>query len=372
LQARLNLHFAGVVPFGDMSGEAPKTPPSSNQPFPKSPANLPGFGTPRKEAPPKKATSVFLWVPLITPDSDDAPNVIIDFMRQAEEKYGYEALHPDARNALDILNDADENDLDDDEADDIDLMADSGGQASTQKPSAAATQPAKNRGRVEGKYDLADPFIDDSELLWEEQAASTKDGFFVYSGPLVQEGEHPQIERADGTIKRGKDGAIQSSANKKATSRAKRKDPSSGGSAPKKAKTTKPAESKPAKPKAPKTKTSDKAKNDKPKAGDSKPETKPDLKSETKPDTKPDTKQETKPETKPEAQPENKQTSIPEKSAAKPEKKVDATPMTNGNGDRQIESQPKYDSKPSPVLAVKPPTQPPREKGSPSIASLLS
>ena len=40
-----------------------------------------------------------------------------------------------------------------------------------------------------------DDFIDDTELAWEEQAAVAKDGFFVYSGPLVVEGEKPNIER---------------------------------------------------------------------------------------------------------------------------------------------------------------------------------
>ncbi|EAU31081.1 predicted protein [Aspergillus terreus NIH2624] len=39
---------------------------------------------------------------------------------------------------------------------------------------------------------------------WQEQAAASKDGFFVYSGPLVPEGEKVQVERADGTIKRGR------------------------------------------------------------------------------------------------------------------------------------------------------------------------
>jgi hypothetical protein len=32
-------------------------------------------------------------------------------------------------------------------------------------------------------------------MVWQEQAAASKDGFFVYSGPLVPEGEKVQVER---------------------------------------------------------------------------------------------------------------------------------------------------------------------------------
>ena len=45
------------------------------------------------------------------------------------------------------------------------------------------------------EYDQDDPFVDDSELAWEAQAAAVKDGFFVYCGPLVPEGEKPAVER---------------------------------------------------------------------------------------------------------------------------------------------------------------------------------
>ena len=51
--------------------------------------------------------------------------------------------------------------------------------------------PVKRRRRqnVADKYDVEDPFIDDSEALMEQVAAASKDGFFVYSGPLIAEGE---------------------------------------------------------------------------------------------------------------------------------------------------------------------------------------
>jgi hypothetical protein len=58
----------------------------------------------------------------------------------------------------------------------------------------------------EDEYDKDDGFVDDSEMLWEEQAAASKDGFFVYSGPLVPEGEKPQLDRGDGAPKRGRGG----------------------------------------------------------------------------------------------------------------------------------------------------------------------
>ena len=44
-------------------------------------------------------------------------------------------------------------------------------------------------------YDKDDGFIDDSEMAWEEQAAAVKDGFFVYSGPLVPPGGKAEVEK---------------------------------------------------------------------------------------------------------------------------------------------------------------------------------
>lgn len=44
------------------------------------------------------------------------------------------------------------------------------------------------------EYDKDDDFIDDTELAWQEGAAVAKDGFFVYSGPLVPVGEEAKIE----------------------------------------------------------------------------------------------------------------------------------------------------------------------------------
>ncbi|KAK9333247.1 hypothetical protein V1520DRAFT_333020 [Lipomyces starkeyi] len=150
-------------------------------------------------------------------NSDDAPtvclhvplngktNVVVNFAKLAEDKYGWESLHPRIASTAAELFDEDGADAEDSE--------DSGGD-DDEKPEAAGDEsgnaasttkkPAKRR-RTDGKYgryDINDPFIDDSELLFEEQAASTKDGFFVFSGPLIADQDQVRIERADGTIKR--------------------------------------------------------------------------------------------------------------------------------------------------------------------------
>lgn len=63
--------------------------------------------------------------------------------------------------------------------------------------------PMKGKSQI-GKYDIEDPFIDDAELLWDEQRAGTKDGFFVFFGPLVEKGEVPKVGRATSSLKRSK------------------------------------------------------------------------------------------------------------------------------------------------------------------------
>lgn len=55
-------------------------------------------------------------------------------------------------------------------------------------------KPARKRRKKVEEYDKEDDFIDDTELAWQEQAAVAKDGFFVYSGPLVKDGEQPHVE----------------------------------------------------------------------------------------------------------------------------------------------------------------------------------
>ncbi|QLQ82116.1 hypothetical protein HG537_0G03710 [Torulaspora globosa] len=88
----------------------------------------------------------------------------------------------------------------DDEGDDDE--EDEGEEEKTVASPKKKSHPNKGKSLI-GKYDIEDPFIDDSELLWEEQRAATKDGFFVYFGPLIEKGQYGTLERTDGTMKRG-------------------------------------------------------------------------------------------------------------------------------------------------------------------------
>lgn len=63
--------------------------------------------------------------------------------------------------------------------------------------------PMKGKSQI-GKYDMEDPFIDDSEMAWDEQRAATKDGFFVFFGPLVEKGQVPKVERTTSSLKKNK------------------------------------------------------------------------------------------------------------------------------------------------------------------------
>ena len=135
-------------------------------------------------------------------------NKCINFARLVEEKYGRDALFPKQRAQRDRMarvaavgaalenarkangTSADEMSLDISDNEDEKSNAD-------KKGSEADDGAPKKRKRLmkEDYYDKDDPFVDDTELAWEEQAAVVKDGFFVYSGPLVKPGERPDIER---------------------------------------------------------------------------------------------------------------------------------------------------------------------------------
>jgi hypothetical protein len=177
-------------------------------------------------------------------------NNIVNFARLAEEKYGFAALHPrlaaqkerlarvaavgaalersasgsrmGGTSAGESGDDDGSVDIDRDSGDDGDALM--GGMNNTDGAGNSGTDgPIKRRRRKKiEEYDQEDPFVDDSELVWESQAAASKDGFFVYCGPLVPEGEKPAVERyafhlgsipenyannvnrADGTVKRGR------------------------------------------------------------------------------------------------------------------------------------------------------------------------
>ena len=151
-------------------------------------------------------------------------NQYVNFARLAEERYGFNALHPRlaaqkerlarvaaAGAALENAHklghpggagdeDGKSVDLSNDEADDSNVeMGGTGSAANVDTDQASAAHPPvkQRRKRImkEDMYDVDDDFVDDTEMAWEEQAAVSKDGFFVYSGLLVPEGEEAKIER---------------------------------------------------------------------------------------------------------------------------------------------------------------------------------
>ncbi|MCJ1314448.1 hypothetical protein MMC25_008130 [Agyrium rufum] len=192
------------------------------------------------------APTVIVDVPL----SADG-NKYINFARVAEEKYGLDALYPRiaankarlakvaaASRALENASKErsgkgsangntkgasgdDEMSLDGSDGDDAEDGGDGsnvemggmksgagtdsgggGGGNGTKGGDTAEEKPKRKRRMKADQYDRDDPFVDDTELAWEENAVASKDGFFVYSGPLVPEGEKITVERADGTIRK--------------------------------------------------------------------------------------------------------------------------------------------------------------------------
>lgn len=92
--------------------------------------------------------------------------------------------------------------IDDDEDDEDDNEEEDNEEDKLTSSPKKRSHPNKGKNLI-GKYDTEDPFIDDSELAWEEQRAATKDGFFVYFGPLIEKGHYASLERVNGTMKRG-------------------------------------------------------------------------------------------------------------------------------------------------------------------------
>jgi len=145
-------------------------------------------------------------------------NKYVNFMRIAEERYGWDALHPrqaanrDRKARIEAATASLEKaELGRESGDEMSLD-NSDGEASnpenggTSGPD-AQVKPKKKRNFKEDQYDVDDDFVDDSELLWEAQAAASRDGFFVYSGPLVPEVEKPAIPHERPKRGRGSRGA---------------------------------------------------------------------------------------------------------------------------------------------------------------------
>ena len=150
-------------------------------------------------------TGTNIWLSF---DLKGQTNVTINFAREVEKRYGFAALHPRlaarkerqrqlaaASNALEKaagLGSADEMSLDLSEPE-------SGNEGDAAGDDNSNAQPGdgtkKRRKRKAEDYDRNDDFIDDTEMAWEESALMARDGFFVYSGPLMAENEKPTIER---------------------------------------------------------------------------------------------------------------------------------------------------------------------------------
>lgn len=173
----------------------------------------------------EQAPSIVVHVKLKNSD-----NNIINFAQLAEEKYGFAALYPRlaaqkmrlaqvaaAGAALEksvngsrlggtSAGESADDDLsldsvrDSDNDGDIAMTGVNGGGTGANSGT-DATGPKKRRRKKVEEYDQDDPFVDDSELAWEAQAAAVKDGFFVYCGPLVSEGEKSAVERFVTTTK---------------------------------------------------------------------------------------------------------------------------------------------------------------------------
>ncbi|KAG6028454.1 hypothetical protein E4U41_000661 [Claviceps citrina] len=147
-----------------------------------------------------QAPTIVLNIPIKAGET----NKYVNFMRLAEDRYGWDALHPrlaanrdrKARIAAATAS-LEKAELGRDSGDEMSLDL-SDGEASnaenggTSGPD-AQLKPKKKRNFKEDQYDVEDDFVDDSELLWEAQAAASRDGFFVYSGPLVPEVEKPAM-----------------------------------------------------------------------------------------------------------------------------------------------------------------------------------
>lgn len=165
------------------------------------------FGGPSSSEPSeRKGVNIDIRIPL-NPKGGNHVNMAQEIIK----KYGREAINPRAAAHRDQLLRiaAEQNKLEGGSADDmsVDLMSELEGDSNVEMggmddentgADGEAKPPRKRRKKVE-EYDKDDDFIDDTELAWQEQAAVAKDGFFVYSGPLVPDGQQAQVEASAST-----------------------------------------------------------------------------------------------------------------------------------------------------------------------------
>lgn len=158
----------------------------------------------------KKLPIIALNIPLIDPKNPKSgkSQVVVNVLKLAEDKYGWSAIHPNAKSAFEVLGESSDDELgdDDDEDDDEDKDKEKGkgseaGKEKKQKEKERDEKKKKEElteeqlmrqhqikmNRKVGKYDYLDPFIDDNELELEEGISTTKEGFFVFWGPIVDD-----------------------------------------------------------------------------------------------------------------------------------------------------------------------------------------
>ena len=159
---------------------------------------------------PGKPPIISLTIPLLDPKNPRPGQalVVVNVLKLAEDKYGWSAMHPDAKTAIDIMDDAidDDDDAADEEDDEKPDKEEKKDEKRDEKKDDKKEDKPKEKELTEeqlirqheimmarkvGKYDYEDPFIDDEELQWEEEITSTKEGFFVYWGPLVEDRNQP-------------------------------------------------------------------------------------------------------------------------------------------------------------------------------------
>ena len=187
---------------------------SSSAPTPKEPAKAPAvpkasgtgllssanlFGGPSSgEGTERKNVDIEITIPL-NPGGGNTVNIAQEIIK----KYGQDAINPRAaaHRAQLLRLAAQQSKMEGNTTDDmsVDLMSDVEGDSNVEmggmdSGADGADKPKRKRRPKQEEYDKEDDFIDDTELAWQEQAAVAKDGFFVYSGPLVPEGQKAQVE----------------------------------------------------------------------------------------------------------------------------------------------------------------------------------
>ena len=142
----------------------------------------------------RHGVDIILDIPL-----NPAGNNVINFRQEVIKKYGRDALNPRAaahrENLLQVA--AAANRLEQGSGDDMsvdlsdpenDSNVDMAGMDDDNIDGDTVNgKPRQRKKRKTEDYDKEDDFIDDTELAWEESAAVAKDGFFVWSGPLITE-----------------------------------------------------------------------------------------------------------------------------------------------------------------------------------------